>query len=967
MASVESLGLHHPTGLHHAIAEQLIPPNAPSSQFSWSLSSAPGESEGTQDELLTTKKCVIWSRGGVVRKTFRFDLEKEAVVHALIAHFPATQNDHGRRVPQKHNVTKLEKAVVVFLKSQAHIYFVSGTEHIVHLPFEVESAVAGPVGIIIQRKRRAESTAPLSLKFPRVPQNSFISSQLTAFSSSQQTNFSVESLGNPKSLHFGNTLDSMWEAPLANTDSHWPRMMSLMDPLLEIGLVVMDSEKSQTQGIRGRKSSHLSFLDQAEEILHLEEVQMPNTFRDSAHEPLILAVTANRDNGTYSVWRIKYLKQEDPFIGKAESAKAKANRRRSSMPPPHPSNNSTPLQPNLRESLGATLPGKKVRKSGKAEKAVDLVTSLEQEDKEGSGVGRRSSRRVSSMMARADLSASHDRNTFAEPTTGGAHGTSRRQDSLGVRLSSSYNHQIHPSLGSLLEAPFHHGLDEGLNNMGLDDHDFDGLQQEVAFYKISTTPMDNFNVRYSMSEQPAQGQSKVFILCAPPFGADEHQRSQLLIGIQDTLEKRLQIMMMHLKVVEPSHIDQTEKLQVIVSAGEGRRAQNVVDSCKIYDGSYSALLVLSEAMDGRHELSVQAPWSELTKINLPVLLVDDIFNLQYKGRPLDRDVQDRKSEIIDLASGSVNGLRNPGPNGVVDIVDLDGRLHQLQIQLEPTSLQVLKILHMCRSVLQDSAGERIYVGWLHIMQWLQHHHEHVEDPEWSALTILLFSYYLNVGKRIASGTTMELPLHTPKRSQESGSLTLRRDEKDAMRIEQIVNSPSFATLVQSSAWQWVLDEGFIDDNTETNSTLRERGLSKKFIPRHINFAKEFMNSAQGETALGSAGYMPTALGKSPETRRKVAVDVFMGLHLLLEEQKLDIMTPESHRVKLRLVMCQISRWLKWPSFSSEYDLGVQEDVDPHFDTGKSLGLLHLAASANSYCRSAYQASNTRTAYAPKCI
>lgn len=101
-------------------------------------------------------------------------------------------------------------------------------------------------------------------------------------------------------------------------------------------------------------------------------------------------------------------------------------------------------------------------------------------------------------------------------------------------------------------------------------------------------------------------------------------------------------------------------------------------------------------------------------------------------------------------------------------------------------------------------------------------------------------------------------------------------------------------------------------------------------------AKEYMVSILGETAFGAAGYMPTALGKSMESRRKVAVDVFMGLHLLLEEEKLDIMTPEFRspgRADLRVIMCQIARWLKWPSFIAIYEAGIQEDVDQSHDSG----------------------------------
>ena len=98
-----------------------------------------------------------------------------------------------------------------------------------------------------------------------------------------------------------------------------------------------------------------------------------------------------------------------------------------------------------------------------------------------------------------------------------------------------------------------------------------------------------------------------------------------------------------------------------------------------------------------------------------------------------------------------------------------------------------------------------------------------------------------------------------------------------------------------------------------------------------------MASPLGEAALGASGYLPTALGRNTDARRKVAVDIFMALHLLLEEQKLDITTPEyvsPGRADLRVLLCQIARWLKWHGFWSIYELGIQEDVDSRHDTGR---------------------------------
>jgi anaphase-promoting complex subunit 1 len=97
-----------------------------------------------------------------------------------------------------------------------------------------------------------------------------------------------------------------------------------------------------------------------------------------------------------------------------------------------------------------------------------------------------------------------------------------------------------------------------------------------------------------------------------------------------------------------------------------------------------------------------------------------------------------------------------------------------------------------------------------------------------------------------------------------------------------------------------------------------------------------MGSSFGINAFGPSGYLPTALGRNAEYRRKAAEDVFMALHLLSEEQKLNIMSAEylpSGRADLRVILCQIARWLKWHNYSSFYELGIQEDLDPRHDQG----------------------------------
>ncbi|RDA92755.1 hypothetical protein CP533_1413 [Ophiocordyceps camponoti-saundersi (nom. inval.)] len=926
MAMVKSLGLHQPSGLRYAIQEQLIPADTPASAYTWDITT----DDGCEDELLVTRDSVVWCRGGTLRRIFRFDLEKEPVIQALLSYFPTsedTRSDGAASESPAAGFPPLEKALVVFLETQAHVYFLSGTSHILHIPFEVESACAGPIGVIIQRKAKTDNLAPVSLKFPRVPPNSFVSSHLNALDTSQQSTFSTEGLRNPKALNFSlrSTLENMWDSPMEHAEPHWPRLLSLTDPLADIGLVVTDSELQSHRTGRKTTLGRPAFLDPVEELLHIERIQLPVASAQLLKEPLVLGVTVNRETNSYSIWRLTYLSREDPFVSHRRKAKHRAGRRRSSMQPGFTSGASTPVQQNFRESFGAPLPGKRQRKSDRADKPLDLVSSLEQHDNDASGAPRRSSRRVSSMLARADLSASHERPGFAEPPLVPNSGASKRHE-YG-RTSASFHHPIHTSLGSLLEAPVGMDIDDGLHNMGLDDHDFDGLQREVQFTRVHTIAVDNSNVRYSTSSQPARNQAKVFILVAPSYAVDEQNRTQILIGIQDSVERRLQMVTVVAKLQE-----KFGNVSASLTPREQWKVHNVVDSSKLVDEGLSVILVLSESVDGRHELSAQAPWIELTKISLSVLFTDDTKSLQFRGRLADRDVGHRKSEVIDVSHGGIVGIRYPRQHGVIDIVDTEGRQHQLRIQLQPVCPQVRRALDISKSVLESSVAGRIHAGWLHVMQWLHAKGESVANVEWSAFAILLLASFLSLG-RVESTAFQSARLPVRKKRPASGSFGAIRESENwrALETGETANALGCPVWMMNRGWQWALDEEADD------SSSFDQSFTPKFLLRHITYAKEFLSSSLGDSALGSSGYMPFARDKGFDSRRKAAVDIFMALHLLLEEQKLDITTPEylsPGRVDLRVLLCQIARGLKWYNFSSVYELGIQEDVEPKFDAGK---------------------------------
>lgn len=947
MASVKSLGMHPPLGVEGQPVE---------GKYTWDVVA---DDDG-EDELLTVGNCVIWKRGGVFRKSFNLDGEKdEPILQALLTHFPTTDADNSGTASSKsmdqsatsrgktrRGEPTLAKALVVFLKTQAHIFFLSGTSHIVHMPFEVESACAAPVGVIIQRKPRTHNLAPVSLRFPRVPPNSFMTSHISPPSSKQQNpvaSFSVDGLSLPRTLpmRLSTTMENMFDSPLETNDSHWPRLVCLTDPLLELGLVVTNPAGAGKAG-RPRSSTSSPFLDLSDEIVHMETVE----------DGLVLAVTANREANLYTVWQLTYIQNEDLFTKHQKKQKSTVSRRRSSMQARLSSELTSPILPSFQDTFGRPPPPpmKPSRKGEKADKkrSDDIAVAVAFAAEDEGETTKRQSRRVSSILARADLSASHERSAFAEPAT--SHhaenrrvtGAQRARQSGGpsnLQLSGTYSVTNHSNLRGaedLLDELRAGGDFEGFHDMGLTDHSFDGLAKEMLLTKIHTVPVDNTNVRYSLSGQPARTQYKVFIVKGPPFAADESGRKDLLIGIQDPLDKRLQLL--PLSIQRRSNSDSTRGSKPTpgssaysykITPDVLRRAYNVVDSSKISDGDQSMILILSENLEGQRELSIQAPWSAMTALTLPTLYADNLGSLEYAGTHVNREVKGRRSVGSKLSATDIARIRHTRSSGVVDLEDREGSIHRIQIQLQPSSPQVRQVLRVCRSVLPTEGSEKMMAGWWHIMRWMTEQGVDSADHQWSALVVEIFAVFLSLAPPSTELHSLAPPAAPPQRR----SLDPASGTYEKMLSFAAPNASACPTWMQSKAWRWMLDEEAPTVAPSTSTAGQE-----DFLSAHIRLAVSYMQAPRGQYALGEAnGHLPTALNRSPEDRGRAAWGIIHALHLLVEEDQLNTMAPEHAtpgRANIRAMLCQIGRWLRWDEFAVLHGLGVQAEMDPRNDQGE---------------------------------
>lgn len=983
MAAVTSLGLHQPTGLQYAIQERLLPPDAPASSYTWQthINSDP-DSLLSDDELLITPRCVIWSRGGIFRKSYRFDLENEPVTQALLTTFSSVRPLAAKdKRSAKHNDSNTKSAaIVVFLKTQAHVYFLSGTSHVIHLPFEVESATAAPNGIIIQRKLRVDNLVPASLKFPRVPPNSFVSSQPQPWSaaSSQQSTFSIADLNAPKQLPLPptSTLNELWDPPALKNDSNWPRLFTLSDPLAEMGLVVAQAIKPESGG-RRRGTSKFTTLDTAEEMLHV--TRRTEFSRRDSKASLVLAVTLNRETSIYSVWKLSYIGQETGARDRQRIPSGAISRRRSSFVPGAGTGATTPIassQQTLRESLGVN--NKAYRQVDESRDRVkDFVSTLDP-DFENSAIPRRKSRRVSSMLARADLSASHERSAFADFATGNQHTSTRRGESMGsqqgrtstgqfatINSQNMTQSQFNHSINSLLEAPVDDLLDElraggdfeGFHNMGLDDEEFDTLRQEIVLTKICSVPAEHSNVRYSSQHIPAKSQCKIFTLSAPPSAEQDQQTNTIVICILDPDEKRLLVLTLLITVHQTAHADpvangvnhaKAEEDISVVTLGPVMRAKGVIDACRLDDGRISRILVLTETPDGYGELSLQAPWSVLMKVPLPGKFnISNIRNLSHDATPRAKREGGFK-RVLSQGPRALCGLRNPKLRGLVDLVDNEGKIHQLQLALEPRNPHVCKVIEVCKAVIPGTrGGEGVLVAWWHVMQWLRLEAIDAMDLEWTALVITLFSLALGVNDL---PKTTQTRTHAKRKSRSSflrssSGAQSGLESWDIMQTYETSNGNPCPPWAENRGWKWLAeDEGeahSLSNKQDTGShspTFSPSVIDKsKFLQEHVKYARDFVTSALGQTVL--SGCLPTSGNRSLQSRTTALTDIFIALHLLREEQKLDTMSSDSFSTgvaSLTPVLAQFARWLGWANWINIYDVEEASAQDILYDSSSPI-------------------------------
>ena len=987
MASVQSLGVHRPTALPFLTSEGILPPEPPQSAYAWqAYSHRTKHGDAIEDELVYTSHCLVWSRGGVIQRVFRFDIEKEAISHAIFTQFavpPEHSKLEGASLAQSNNESSLYKtshlktkrtrakanhldsqndhipisqgntnerilegednirrALVVVLKTQAHIYLLSQTAYIVHLPFAVNSVSPSFLGLIFQRKVTEEKRLQPNIKVPPAPQNTFSYSQST-FANAHASFSTLDDVLNPVESEnldplFSPLVEKLQETSGCSETPEIPGLFCLVDPLTEVGAVVtrIKSSSENKSGIKHPVSSPYVSLDPNEKLLYIspqsEVSQRSEHLIDKS--PLLLAVTENQVERSTTLWTVTYVDQHSVNSSQLhilQSSKNSGSRRRSSFA--------------SRLSTGATTPVARSHPLANKDPVLEEEASSLDQDLFGSifdpKAPTKSSRRVSSLVARADLS--QDRTTFTDLASSHLRSKrSHRGPSFGTRASYSAHDEdgtggIKPrhfhDIRSSIEPSSTDMLDnfENVHDLTLLDDserhlDTHGLRREIVFQRIYTLSHED-----NQSPGPSEyhdGASHVFTMQAPELALGDPSHSPVLILC--VMNRSIGELLIFQIKYAPSINSLNQRPSSLPKAGNygikaiGTRRSGITDACKISQGMTNRILVL----DGRaNTLTLQAPWTTLAKVELPnPLSVHYPFQIVKEDSP-GQIREGSMKRVISQGPKAITCLENTTFQGCVDIMDSEGLRHRLKVYLRPSDPFVSRMIDLCEVALPNSEtyGEAMLRGWWDAMSWLGMRNEDIADKEWTALILVLFSMVLP----FIDDQRPETPVRQKKRKvgflrSSSGANTDLESWDEMWRNESSIfsTSPEWA---EQEAWKWIKSTGDFDSTSSkmTRSSTSATRAANVPVPKQssyifdsIGLARSFTTSALGQAAIGKQGYLPTAVSRDPELRRTAVAKILIALHLLREELKLDALLCRSLHL-LTPILAQIGTWLHWQNWS----------------------------------------------------
>ncbi|KAF2685781.1 hypothetical protein K458DRAFT_336526 [Lentithecium fluviatile CBS 122367] len=1027
MAALHSIGVCKPAALPYLIAESILSEDCSERDYTWDTYCDEGPGDPAE-EVVTTEYHVVWARGGVVRKVFNFELEQERVVQALLTWFPTeeqaaaaaqvpgggievdssrtfltqgTQPATDPNAPIGHAPPTVEvrsRALVVFLKSQAHVFFLSGTTHIVNLPFEVDKAFPTARGVVVQRKITPRRTLPPSPQIPSAPPNSFLTNNPSFLSQIHSQSFGQSrrhgsSLG-PSRLSVGPKpgpvaplfLEELAKGSAAANTEQLPRLYSFTDPLAELGLVVSvvaGNERAGLLTVNGSGHRRLEAIDKAEEIIYVSPQNEILFDRSGNDKPLLLVVTANYETNVFTIWSAAYLEPKSISHSRKHHASLSAHktRRRSSYGPTAPGTGATTPATRgldrLRESIGGAGRSKTQPPSFKgASRTKERLSDQAVEDALASQLNPdydmsrqpKESRRVSSLLSRAELSTSFDKTAFQDLATqrhslGGSISASfgasqRSRHSLGNDrmsfggFSQSRNRASTPgsitSRMSLGAGSIDDSLDDIMDDtfdtiedydelddlfapldVGTDQEPMEGLRKELVMTVVAEIPARQYLKAglFALNDPNSDSQSvsKVLSLTAPFNSATLHERKLYLYIVHSSLEHPLECeFSITRKRLSPSASASQSKAHTVAPRyacvpkfSQSQELKTALDAVKLVDGHVERVVCLTSADPSETCLSLAAGWATQlpTKFTIgpvrlfsPYSIFEDSRSRATAGLKRTINIQKPLQRLI-----------SSGSRGTFEIVDGDSRRHQAQIQLLPTNPLVANIFRVLTSILPNYTSDLLLGIWWNVRKALAVEQSKNADADWTSFVTTLFT--------LAVPFIDERSRKPTQRRSSTWSKDLNADdETSAWRLmcNRQAARPDTKSW-ESLPWQWVLESR---PSSVTMSPPSKRASVVQSLPiahqikrkqellvNCTEAARQFNQSPIGKAANDHWRHL------SPSERQDLRIstlsEVLVTLHLFREELKLDVLAQNISSPKagnLAPVLAQIGHWLRWDSW-----------------------------------------------------
>jgi anaphase-promoting complex subunit 1 len=924
MASVRSLGIREPSALPYLIAEGFLEADPPADSYIYH--NCPTRSDDAQEideEILVAKSCVVWSRGGVIKRVLNLAVEGDEVVDAFSTTFARELLKQGK---SRAALEEREDALVVIFRTQVHILLLSGDSHILPLSFEAHTAFACPNGFILQRKVVADDGS-------NAEPGSLLQHDLSTILESQgttRTDSARPSLLVPDpAVYARRNRYRGW---------HIPRSYTCMDPMSDLGLLVFGLTDKATS------LNDCHALPVNETIIYVSRTDELAT-TENEHETLCIAVTHDATKDTMTIWHVS---GDVPLSARTKSKAQKAtrksttSRRKSSniyaRGPGGPAPASREPHP-LRQSFGGlaqsfadhTLPPPVTEAKGLSDIAHQLGPEFEQV-----GVQTRSARRVSSMLARTDLATGTERNAFHDlpvgPNTRKSMGrTARRGESVGsfsdrqsfgFRRRSSY-HAATSILSTGTSFMNISGMlqTEDLDNpyqldaMGNEILQNDDLRRELGFFKLTSFCLSD--------EGPVHERALAEVLVLPSPSRSDTNDLTISVCITDKMTEQIAIVNIRVETVStPSRLPQSRRTKL--TATSLRRGSGITAVSLLTDGLVQRLLVLTKTRQGQSELNLEAPWSAPFRLELPPIhLLNSPADVLVRTTPKrSKDQGARRS--VPSSSLEYVSIDPHGRGGKFALQDSLGRSHLLLAELHPSDAAVADVLACCNHIYGTGYQDNVLVAFWEVQRWIKSR-ESMEIHPWTVLIITLFSM------AVPFIDDKQAKTNTPSRRK--GKSLLRSSSGTAIDLSNF-NAMSAGESVHSSlmnqpSWGWLLAQS----NTPPPSSLHpkspkaarrqsdvpssEEPAKDSLLLNCIGWAREFVQSPAGEAATGPEGYLPTSMNKDREARSSALAKLLVALHLYYEEQKL---TPVSERSELATnslpaLLAQLGTWLRWESWN----------------------------------------------------